>query len=189
MLGVRCQNTITPDFAIIGIVALVGAIAPSLGCDKKDKPAEAPPAASQPAASQPAASPPAEKAPAGDGNLHCDQFLSKDELTTMGMAMRPNSEFSQEIMVRCSYDGGTAMIWRGDHYGSSVLGSYKAQGSAAQPDDGPKVGAETVWLTMSGSHIVGFLPANKKFTATVTGGDKAKVEKLANALNARFEKM
>jgi hypothetical protein len=172
------------------ILGLAGVIAPSLGCNEKDKPEGAQPAASQSPASQSPASPTAATAPAGDGKLHCDQFLSKDELAALGLAMHPTApEMSQDILVSCNYDSVIAMIWRGgDYYWSSVVGGFKANG-ATKPDEGPKIGAETSWVTMGGLHMVGFLPANKKFAASVTSSDKAKAEKVATALNAKFEKM
>jgi hypothetical protein len=192
------------------ILGLAGVIAPSLGCNKKDKPEGAQPAASQspasqspasqspasqsPASQSPAsqspASPTAATAPPGDGKLHCDQFLSKDELAALGLAMHPTApEMSQDILLSCNYDSVISMIWRGgDYYWSSVVGGFKAN-DATKPDEGPKIGAETTWVTMGGLHVVGFLPANKKFAASVASTDKAKAEKLATALNAKFEKM
>jgi hypothetical protein len=176
--------------ALIGIVGLAGAVAPSLGCDKKDKGNGAQPAANAPAPNQPAPSPSAAKAPEGDKNMHCDQFLSKDELAALSLAMHPTApEQSMDVLLSCNYDSVIAMIWRGgDYYWSSVVGGFKANG-ATKPDEGPKIGAETTWVTMGGLHVVGFLPANKKFSASVTSSDKAKAEKVAIALNAKFEKM
>lgn len=172
--------------ALVGWLGLVGAIAAGLGCNKKDKQAP-PPAASPPATTAPAGKPPEAKAAADDGKLHCAQFLTKDDLAAIGLTRDPTpDEQSPGPFVMCNYGGATAMIWSGDAW-STVVGSMKANKIA--PEDGPRIGEQTVWTSMSDNHIVGFQPANKKYTATVTGGDKARNEKVARALLARFEKM
>jgi hypothetical protein len=132
--------------------------------------------------------------------VRCEDFMTRADITALGLKAEPYSEVTdaKTQAVRCSFGEVTAAIWRGDKYGSIVDGidkHGKAAGIAAQ--EGPMIGVETQWTTMPPApeadgkerHTLNFVPPNRKFTASVTGTDKSKVEQVAATLLARFQKM
>jgi len=136
---------------------------------------------------------------ARSGPLTCEGFITKDEVKALGLnADRYHELASSDDAVNCTLGEVSAVIWRGDTY-SSIVDGIKANGekTGVATEDGPKVGAETQWTTMPGvhgldgkaPHTLNFLPPTKKFTASVTGTDRAKVEQVATALLAKLEKM
>jgi len=182
-------------WSAVALAGILGLIGPGLACDKDKK--DAPKAgASDPSAAKAGAEKPAR---ADSGPLRCESFLTKDEAKALGLNTARYSELaSSSDAVNCKFGEASAVIWRGDTYASIVAG-IKANGAntGVATEDGPKVGAETQWTTMpdvhgldgKAPHTLNFLPSNKKFTAAVTGTDKAKLEQVAHALLARFEKM
>lgn len=169
-------------------------VAPGAGCDKKkDAPAPVASAATPAAAT-------ADGTAAKPGALHCEDFLSKAEAQAMGLKAERYHETASGAMdgVHCTFGEVSAQIWRGNQF-TSIVDGIKAHGAkdGVAMEDGPKIGAETQWTTMPDvhgldgkpPHIANFLPANKKFTAAVTGTDPAKIEQVAKALLAKFEAM
>lgn len=146
-----------------------------------------------------------DQAPKGPGadepaQVRCEDFVTKADVTALGLAAEPYKEVTEPKTraARCSFGEISATIWRGDKFGSIVDG-IQAHGKKAgiTPQEGPVIGVETQWTTMPGApetggherHTLNFVPPNRKFTASVTGADKSKVEQLANTLLGRFEKM
>jgi hypothetical protein len=190
MAPTRSSHTWTA-LALAGIAGFIG---PSLACDKGKK--DAP----QPGASEPSAAKgnPDKPAVAASGPPRCDDFFTKDEIKALGLNAERYSEVaSTNDAVTCTLGGVSAVIWRADRY-SSIVDGITANGekTGVAVEDGPKIGAQTQWTTMAGvhgidgksPHTVNFLSPSKKFTAAVSGTDKAKVEQVANALLAKFEK-
>lgn len=170
--------------------ALAGAVAllvSSAGCDRKDAPAAPTTATAETTAARPDA-------------LRCQDFISKDEAKALGLrAELYNDRAKAQVgSVRCTLGEVSVQIWRGNQYTSAVNG-IQANGArtGVATEDGPRIGAETQWTTMpdvhgmdgKSPHTVNFLPANQKFTAAVTGTDRAKVERVAGALLTKLEAM
>jgi hypothetical protein len=171
--------------ATLGGIAVL--IASGLACDKKDSPKSAAPSAGD----KPAA--------ADTGQLTCAMFMTKEELTALGLETKRYGELANMGggAVTCNF-GVTAVIWRGDLY-SATVDSIKANSAktGVVVEDGPKVGGDATWVTIGSvkdldgksPHSIYFVSPNRKFTSNVAGSDKAKVEKLAQALTAKFEKL
>jgi hypothetical protein len=177
---------------LAAIASGVALLALGAGCDKKK---DAPQPGANPAT--PAAAT-AETTAAKPGALRCEDFLSKAEAQALGLKAERYSEMASAQMagVHCTFGEVSAQIWRGEQY-TSIINGLEANGArtGVALEDGPKVGAETQWTTMpdvhgmdgKAPHVLNFVPANKKFTAAVTGTDKAKIEQVAKALLAKFE--
>ncbi len=182
----------TGRLAAVALIAIIPLVVPGVGCDKKK---DAPQPAANPAAPGAATA----ESPAKPGALRCGDFLSKAEVQALGLkAERYHETASGQAGVHCTFGEVSAQIWRGDQF-TSIVDGIKANGAkdGVAMEDGPKIGAETQWTTMPDvhgldgkpPHIANFLPANKKFTAAVTGTDQAKIEQVAKALLAKFEAM
>jgi hypothetical protein len=139
----------------------------------------------------------AAKAPA---QLRCEDLLTKAEVTALGLPAEPYKETADPKIqaARCAFGDLSAAVWRGDKYGSLVDG-IKKYGKAAgvAEEDGPPVGVETQWTSTADAqasdgrkrHTLNFVPPNRRFTASITGTDKAQIEQVANTLLAKFQKM
>jgi hypothetical protein len=133
--------------------------------------------------------------------VRCEDFITKAEVTAFGLRAEPYNEKSGPDLqaARCSFGNLSAAIWRGDHYAGIVDGiTQHGKKAGIAVADGPLVGAETQWTTMPGApemdggkerHTLNFLPPNRKYTASVTGTDRSKIEQVANTLLAKFQKM
>jgi hypothetical protein len=170
---------------LVGIVVL---IASGIACGRKDSPKAAPPSGNDKAAA------------ADNGPLKCEAFMTKDEATALGLDTKRYGELATlgTGAVTCNLGDVSAVIWRGDLYASTV-DSIKANSdrTGVVVEDGPKVGAGTMWVTIpsikdldgKSPHTIYFLAPNKKFTASLSGSDQSKLVRVAQALQARFEKM
>ena len=149
-----------------------------------------------------AAATPGDKAAANQpaAPVLCADFLTKEEVTALGLNAEPyNATEDADIQAaRCVFGELSAAIWRGGDKYAGILDGIKKHGKNAGITEvsGPSVGAETFWTTMPGEgtgakerHTLNFVPPNKKFTASITGTDKPKVEQVGNILLAKFQKL
>ena len=196
-LAARENNNMTVQPHVFWVCILASASF-AAGCKKQT---DAPPDKAQPSTTEPnkpvADAPPAQTS----GQPHCVDFLTDAVVSSLALKPQANNHemiVSRQHAVRCAYEGVSANIWLGDQFATIVAG-VKAAGanSGVDIEEGPAIGAQTLWTTLPAihgpdgkpPHTVNFSTANKKFTGGVSGTDKARVEQVAAALAARFEKM
>jgi hypothetical protein len=127
------------------------------------------------------------------GPLRCGDFLSKAEAAALGLDAEHykdgETQENPSLGVGCSLGHVLAVIYHGTEYSTMQRGKDEAvKRGALQTEEGPTVGNEAHWSTMSGMHTVGFLSTSKQFAGLVTSPDKALAEKVAKALDYNMKK-
>ena len=182
---------------VVSCCVLIGAWF-AAGCNKQP---DAQPDKAQPSANESRKTVEAAPAAPGSAEIRCSDFFTDADVSALAlkpMSINHEIAIASEQAVRCSYKAVSAYIWRGDRFPSIVDGvKTNGKSTGVETEEGPAVGAQTLWTTMpavhgadgKAPHTLNFSPSNKKFTGAVTGTDKDRVQQVATALLARFEKM
>jgi len=127
-----------------------------------------------------------------DKPLRCGDFFTKAEVGALGLDaehLKEDDRESGSLGVICSMGAAGAQIHRGERY-PAVLAAAEAsiKDRTTKPQSGPALGGEAHWYLFGGMNMVIFLASSKAFAASVTGDNKAMVEKVARALDAKMKK-
>ena len=184
--------------SVSGGVFVAGALAASaLSCSKSEK-ATVPPASSVATVVASESAAPSDEPPKPKPKpklLKCEDFFTVEETKKLGMfspRYDPDKQQSSKMTgALCMTRPSSFVAYGGDRYRSLVGGSLDVaiKKGSVKKIDGPIIGGKTQWTLTKTIHTVAFQSKNEKFAATVAGGTKADVEKLAKALAAKMETM
>ena len=162
-------------------------------CSKSEKSA-APPASSV-AAVVGSASAAAPAQPPKPKLLKCRDFFTIDEAKKLGIfSPRYDPDKQQSSILTgalCMMRPSFFVAYGGDVYSHLVSGGLDVaiKNGTVKKVDGPAIGGKTQWTLTKTMYTVAFQSKNAKFAATVAGGSKADVEKMAKTLAAKMETM
>ena len=123
--------------------------------------------------------------------LRCGDFLSRADVSALGLGADSYSEDDTQggpgLSVLCKLGGVLASINHGGTYDSMSGGAEEAikRGTIAKAS-GPAVGSASMWTTMGPMSTLAFRSTSQKYAATLSGRDKALVEKVGRALDAKM---
>jgi hypothetical protein len=165
-------------FCALGFATLAGTAA----CSKGGSASDGAPAATSTA---PAA------VATGDKLLKCGDFLSRAEVTALGLDAshydENDTQQSAGLNVLCKTGQVLTAISGGQAYESTRAGGEEAiKKGIIKKDEGPAVGSASTWTQMAPMSTLAFRSTSKKYAATISGRDKAIVEKVARALDAKM---
>jgi hypothetical protein len=132
-----------------------------------------------------------DSAPA-EGSLHCSVFISEAELESLGQS---NPDGYKEMTndnpraVSCNFGEALVVIYPSDQFSGAGGLKKNAASSGIKVEEGPKIGGDSQWGTIEGTEgkNVTFVSTKGNYSANVAGTDRAILEKVARALEAKFE--
>jgi hypothetical protein len=169
----------------VSLLALVGLLGCSVGCGNETAPAAAGPG-SNPGLPVAATLPEASKPPAAD--WRCGDFLTVAEGKALGL---DSSHYAADktqtaLGLLCSMGALGFSIFPGDGYALLIedLDRGVEQG-ALQAETGPTLGAASKWSSTGPMQSVMFLATSRRYALHITAADRAMIEKVARALDAK----
>jgi hypothetical protein len=123
--------------------------------------------------------------------IKCGDFFSRAEVAALGFDAKSFDENAEQqnpgYNVMCQIGDVLAAIAGGSAYETSVDGADEAvKKGIIKNAEGPTLGSASHWTEMKPMSTLAFRSTSKKYAATVTASDKAMVEKVARALDAKM---
>ncbi len=130
--------------------------------------------------------------PAAPVALRCGDLLTANDLAAAGVDPAnydPDKRAESGMGVHCVVGSPSVSLFAGDQYavmidGLQNMGPQAGVTAAA----GPSVGSASQWTSMGPMNGLMFLGSNRGYAANLSGPDKAQVEQLARAIDARMSK-
>jgi len=127
----------------------------------------------------------------GEKLIKCGDFFSKGDVAALGFdASRYDegaTQHSEGLNVLCHIGDVLAAISGGRAYDLTRDGAEDAiKKGIIKKGEGPVIGSAAHWTVMAPMNTVAFKSTSKKYAATLSGRDKASVEKVARALDAKM---
>lgn len=127
--------------------------------------------------------------------MKCGDFFSSAEVAALGFDTKHYKEDASqptaELGLRCRLGSTGFVVVRRSRLNTpdEDAKAAKLAGVSQQVIDGAKVGSDTRWLRVSSLLSLNFVSTNKHFMCTATGPERNSLLKLAQALDAKMNKL